>query len=317
MIAYEQVVETVHISSAKELFEVLSPFDDRYNLLNNGYIFRGVASTMHFLLPTALRPENFEYIKSFSNLSKFIIQDGKDYNTEFFQRFFEYGILYDFFVNSDSNGLKIPHVDALRNSIGMYYKEMSMIYEEWLPKELHELAALAQHYGLPTRLLDWSSDPFVSLYFASINSLKQNNDSDEYMVLWAMNRYRIEFESVTETYSQLEIINPPYGGNDNLRSQKGILTYWRGDELLNPDGSINFEIGIDRRPLDELLQESLSENERYLKEPFKIFYKFLIPNKEARAIFIALEKMNYNAARLFPGFDGIAMLMRERLLTKV
>ncbi|WP_145047845.1 FRG domain-containing protein [Paenibacillus xylanexedens] len=313
MIPYEQIVREVHIRSAKEMFEILSPFNDTYNLLNNKFIFRGVASTKHSLIPTALRVENFDYIKNFSKIR---IEEEKDYNFEYYQRAFEYEMLYDFFVKSDNNGLKIPHVEAIRDSIGLFYKNTHIVRKEWLNKDFHELAALAQHYGLPTRLLDWSSDPFVSLYFASVNALKQNKDHDDHMVLWAFNRSQFEFKNIFNAFTKLEIINPPYGGNDNLRSQKGILTYWRGENLENLERGGHHIIKIDRRPLDELLHESLSENEAYLDSPFILFHKILIPNKEATNLFLALDKMNYNAARLFPGFDGIVLSMKDRLLAK-
>lgn len=311
MVSYDQVVKIVHINTAKEMFDVLSPFDNHYELLNNGFIFRGEGTSKYTLVPTALRPGNRRIIH---RLSKGALEYDDNEDSEYFQRVFEYRILQDFFMISDNNGLKIPHIEGLRKSMGMHFKELHLLNEEWLPNELHELAAIAQHYGLPTRLLDWSLDPFSSLYFASTNALKQGVEYNDHMVLWALDRKKIELNNVSKNLKSLKIISPPYGGNENLRAQKGILTYWKGESLVMSDGKISSTVQTNRDPLDQLIYSNASENATFQRIPSVLLYKFLIPIHEAKNLFLALQKLSYNAAKLFPGFDGISKSMTEDLL---
>jgi len=295
-----KVVETQSFNTFKEFWDAVSPLGE-FGRKMKGFIYRGESSINWKLLPKILRC------------------DDKDEPNRIYR---ELRNIINFFLEANYQGLKVP------NNKMIYYSPDKIMGTDffWISDEFEETAALAQHYGLPTRLLDWTKDIFVALYFASTGVMEIERKKDNIepsLVIYALN-YRFLKEEIKKWNHALtncirdpfpiKFLNPHYSDNPNIIAQSGVLSY----SEVNIKSYSEKTWKTDYTPLDERLQELVDEDHYYhISNRETLLYKFIIPPAEASVMFDFISHFNYSYSRIFPGYNGIMRTLEEKNLLAV
>jgi len=305
-------VETHNLSTAEELLDAVSP-RSRFFVEPTDWMFRGQGDSTRDLLPNALRKD-----------AKLSFHGAAPPNTQTEQIRQEHMLLWDFYRAADAQGLPIPEDGQhLRSSNGwQVHLEASLdeIYsgrEAWPPYEFLSMAALAQHYGIPTRLLDWTVKPLTGAYFAakSAAAKHKSNPSAGTFGVWGINRQYLYERWPNTPADDVLVVTAPRASNQNLHAQGGVFTVdrFRGDphETIwhtNPDN-----LPVLRTNLDELIRLT-AEIPDGSTLSFPVMHHWIVPNSEAPKLLRYLNDHGVNASHVFPGFDGVVQSLKERVL---
>lgn len=291
-----------HEDNAIEFLEILSPIygllSDNRSIVGQNYIYRGLASTEYQLLPTAFRAKGK------------IFQGNRWYNTPLstngHQIRAEIDTLLAFLRAVDRQGHYIPEDSYfLRKRLEGQSKFTGSAFGDkalriWPDPQVLSLMALAQHYGVPTRLLDWSLDPYVSAYFAAISAVK-NGGSRGRLCVWALlsdilwvQEYHADYDETKKM--PITLVHTPTATNPNLKAQKGVfLSYTQYDIPLRDN--------FDPVEYDQIItNHSLTMQDGDLT----FLVKFTLPVSEAPQLLLLLAKLGISAGSIFPDLSGAA-----------
>jgi hypothetical protein len=76
----------------------------------------------------------------------------------------------------------------LKHHLGSFRDAMNELYPDVLRQDGDDIWALGQHYGLWTPLLDWTTSPYIAAYFAFDERVDEDDRSDCYRHVYALNR---------------------------------------------------------------------------------------------------------------------------------
>jgi len=175
MLEYTDIVKDLKFDNIDDFFNQIISYKGEYYRVFEKFIFRGHSSSKYELIPRALRKEEIHY------LYKLAKAPTETYSA-LHQLYSEYAVLAYFSYISDYQSLKVTPLNLVLDF------SRKFLPTNWIPEDLHELAGLAQHYGCPTRLLDWSHNINTALYFALIGNIdnKTLKPQTEYLSIWCL-----------------------------------------------------------------------------------------------------------------------------------
>jgi len=250
----------------------------------------------------------------------------------------EWSLLKDFILEINRHGFHIPDETLLYKLLDPFesieeYNKITRFEDSWPNREYYSILALAQHFGIPTRLMDWSYNPLVAAYFAAKGCIEKIDEGKKVDTLsvYAINKNSTLLTSphlmneilpsdfkkshiATITY---HVVEAPTYFNRNLLAQKGLFI------CCTEYGNIkNGE--FNPITLDKYLSAKKLDRQHSNKKPYFMLseiltrsdgvnlYDFRLPASLASELLFELDKLFINSSSLFPGISGCVDSLYDR-----
>ncbi|MBF2755897.1 MAG: FRG domain-containing protein [Gammaproteobacteria bacterium AqS3] len=155
----------------------------------------------------------------------------------------------------------------------------------------NEVWAYCQHRGKPTPLLDWTTSPFIALYFAFLEQDDDNKKTNPGRAIFCLNKFLLEKEEKLKNI----FYEPDKPKDDRRTNQAGLFT-------ILPDSQNDLVSYI----FQELINDNNHDSEEIEKNMSKYFYKIHIPNIGHEECLKLLRQMNIYPQILLPDADNNA-----------
>lgn len=193
----------------------------------------------------------------------------------------------------------------LRNFRKYAQKSLSLSDSEW------NWLAVAQHHGLPTRLMDWTYSPFVALHFAT--ECVEAFDCDG--IIWCVNYVGVHAtlppklrRLLDQERSNAFTVGMLDSGAANLRELESLS---REPFALYFEPPSFDERIVNQFALFSMMSDPDAQLDQWLARHPELLRRVIIPARCKWEMRDKLDQANITERVLFPGLDGLSCWLRR------
>ncbi len=185
---------------------------------------------------------------------------------------------------------RLPHINIEEIASEFQLKARPLL--RGVPVSDWEWYFVMQHYGLPTRLLDWTSGALLALYFALRSSTGENDAAVWVLDPWALNEVSIKrAELILSTEPTAKpYLNSKFGTDNKAHLPIGVVPPYNSERITVQRGSFTVH-GTDRHGLEHLYKDRLA--------------KITVPKDAALELKRELRTSGIGEFTVFPDLDGL------------
>ena len=171
------------------------------------------------------------------------------------------------------------------------------------PSDIVDWWTSMQHYGAPTRLVDWTKSPYVAAYFAVSGNWGQHG------AIWMFFVRKLDTAMAARFgHNDISKVRPGYFTHRSAREQLFAVEQFRkSDRMVAQQGGFT------------ICTQVLGDHETIIHSCCAAsgactLLKLIIPREQKREFLKQLRAMNITASSLFPGADGLGRSVQELVL---
>ncbi|QJD94862.1 FRG domain-containing protein [Mucilaginibacter robiniae] len=183
-------------------------------------------------------------------------------------------------------------LDVERLLLQEFKRTNPLLLDKQQPMDDWDYLTLGQHFGLPTRLLDWSYNALTALWFATGYADPEKSLIQPYSVVWILMAQEEDFALNIEAIHPFDVpktkIVRPRIIKQRINNQSGVFSVPSSQEMLD--------------------KCYMNETDSYKEKLIKV----KIPCKRYWDIRIDMNTLGVNAFTIFPELEGLCTYLQWR-----